>query len=306
MDRTSTVTADPPRPARQRTLLAGRGARRNRRLPVRLKVGLTAIAVLGIAAILAPPVFHLNPYAMNASAILQNPSWHFWFGTDDYGRNLLARVIFGMRTSLEIAFSVTALTGSIGLIVAVGIVRVRLVSSIALPVLDALMALPAVVVGLALVTLIGPGFANVLVVETLFFVPWSIRVMRASMLNVESAVYVEAALSQGATGLRLVRRHILPNAAAPMVVQQVLIFGYAILAEAVLSFLGVGINNPTASLGNILTEAQQVMLGHPLFSVFPGVTIALLVLAVNLIADGIAEYLQVDRPAGLRRTSDSK
>ncbi len=263
----------------------------------RLKLGMALIAVLSVAAVLGPPLLGLDPSRMDASAILQPPSLRYPFGTDDYGRNLLARVLFGLRTSLEVAVVVALFTGIAGLIVAIGVVRIRMFGSIAMRLVDALMALPGVVMALALVTIIGPGFLEVVVVESLFFIPWSIRVMRASMMGIEGMAYVEAAISQGASGFRIVRRHILPNAAAPMLVQQVLIFGYAILAEAVLSFLGVGIEAPVASLGNILSEAQPVMLQDPLFSVFPGLLIAIAVLAVNLLADGVAEHLKVDRRA---------
>lgn len=275
------------------------GARRHARpaIPARLKIGVGLIAALVVIAAAGPAVFGFNPAEMHPSVVLQAPSLRFPFGTDDYGRDILARVVFGLRTSLEIAVIVSFLTGAIGLAISIGVVRIRLFNAVAMRLVDALMALPGIVMALALVTIIGPGFLEVVVVEFLFFVPWSIRVMRASMLGVGAMVYVEAAISQGASGFHLVARHILPNAAPPMLVQQVLIFGYAILAEAVLSFLGVGIEAPAASLGNILSEAQPVMLQDPLFSVFPGLLIAITVLAVNLIADGVAEHLNVDRRA---------
>ena len=258
------------------------------------------MVLLGLVAAFVPPIFRLNPLTMDATAILQGPTWHYPFGTDDYGRNLLARVVFGLRTSFEIGLCTTALTGCVGLLIAVVVLRIRGVRTVVLRLLDALMALPAVVVALALVTLIGPGFLDVVIVESLFFVPWSTRMIRASMMKVQTVAFVEAAVAQGATTWRVIRRHILPNAAGPIVVQQVLIFGYAILGEAVLSFLGVGITSPTASLGNLLAEAQPVMLQDPLFSVFPGVLIAILVLSVNLVADGVAEQLKVDRTSGIR------
>ncbi|HTW99266.1 MAG TPA: ABC transporter permease [Acidimicrobiales bacterium] len=280
----------------------GRFAARHRRraLPLRLKLGSGAVVLLGLVAAFVPPIFRLNPLTMDATAILQGPTWHYPFGTDDYGRNLLARVVFGLRTSFEIGLCTTALTGCVGLLIAVVVLRIRGVRTVVLRLLDALMALPAVVVALALVTLIGPGFLDVVIVESLFFVPWSTRMIRASMMKVQTVAFVEAAVAQGATTWRVIRRHILPNAAGPIVVQQVLIFGYAILGEAVLSFLGVGITSPTASLGNLLAEAQPVMLQDPLFSVFPGVLIAILVLSVNLVADGVAEQLKVDRTSGIR------
>lgn len=268
-------------------------------LPGRLVIGVALIAALIAIAIAAPAILGLDPNVMHPSAVLRAPSWEFPFGTDTYGRGVLSRVMFGLRTSLEVAIIVSVVTGALGLAVAVGVVRNRAFNAVGMRVVDALMALPGVVMALALVTIIGPGFFEVVVVECLFFVPWSIRVMRASMLAVEGMAYVEAAVSQGATEFVVVARHIVPNAAAPMLVQQVLIFGYAILAEAVLSFLGVGIEAPAASLGNILSEAQPVMLQDPLFSVFPGALIALTVLAVNLAADGAADWLKVDRGTGL-------
>lgn len=301
-ERADVPLVSPPRPDRVLRRWVPRLERRRsrRRAPVRLKVGLAVIVVLGLAAFVVPPLFNLNPYAMNTNAILQKPTWQYLFGTDDYGRSVFARVLYGIRTSFEIGLCTTALTGAIGLFVSTVLLRVRGLRAVAARVLDALMALPAVVVAMAIVTIIGPGFKDVVVVETLFFMPWSVRMMRASMLKVESITYVEAAISQGATTARVIRRHILPNAAAPILVYQTLIFAYSVLAEAVLSFLGVGIASPTASLGNILAEAQPVMLQNPLFSVFPGVTIALLVLSVNVLADGIAEHLKVDRTTGIQ------
>lgn len=269
-----------------------------RRLPRRLKVGALLLVVLVLAAAAGPPVFGLNPYKMDPNAILQGPTLAFPFGTDDYGRSILARVLFGARTSFEIAAVVCACTSVVGLVLATASVLVGPVDGVVMRLVDGLMALPAVVMALALVTIVGAGFGEVVIVESLFFLPWSIRIMRSSMLSVEHRAYVEAAVSQGATGRWVVRRHILPNAAGPVVVEQVLIFGYAILAEAVLSFLGVGIEAPAASLGNMLSEAQPLMLQDPLFSVFPGVIIGLVVFGVNVLADGVAENLNVVR-AGL-------
>lgn len=271
------------------------GLRRAARVPAKAKVGLGSILVLALLALFLPIVLGLNPYQMHPVAVLRGPSLQFPLGTDDYGRSLLARVMFGMQTSFEIGAAVFVATGILGLAGAIAVARLPRFGSVAMRGVDALMALPAVVIALALVTVIGPGFGEVILVEVLFFLPWSIRVMRASILAVEHSVFVEAAASQGARGAWVMRKHILPNAAAPMLVQQVLIFGYALLAEAVLSFLGVGIEAPAASLGNLLTEAQPVMLQDPWFSIVPGIAIAITVLAVNLCADGIAEAMKINR-----------
>lgn len=273
-----------------------RGWRRHRlqTLPLRFRLGVGGVSLTLLAAFVLPPLMTLNPYTMNANMILVHPSLMNPMGTDLYGRSVLARVLVGMQVSYEIGVTVALLTlvagGVLGLVLGF---RSGGLDAVTMRIMDAFMAIPSVMLALAGATVLGPGIANTIIVLSIFFLPRTVRVMRSAVMAVRNAEYLDAARAYGTGPARILFRHVLPNALSPLVIQQTFILAYAVLGEATFSFIGVGTPPPTPSLGNVLTEAQRVIFQAPWLAVFPGVAIALIVVSVNLLGDGIRDLLDV-------------
>lgn len=263
------------------------------RLPLRFKLGIVGILVTLVAAFLVPPLFHLDPYSMSAASILSPPSFSAPMGTDSYGRSILARVLIGMRVSYEIGVAVSVATliigGGIGLVTGYW----QRIDPVVMRVLDAIMALPAIMIALASATVFGASIFNTILVLTIVFSPRSARVMRSAVFSVREQLYVESARALGVGPWRIMLRHIVPNTVSPVIVQQTFTLALAILAEATFSFIGVGTPPPTPSLGNILSDSQSIMYQAPWVSVFPGALIAIIVMSVNFAGDGIRDWLDV-------------
>ncbi len=247
-----------------------------------------AVAVCGLlAAWLAP----FDPLRNNFRTRFQPPSETFWFGTDRFGRDILSRTLFGIQVSLRIGLGVALLTGVIG--GAIGAIAGfwRRADGPIMRVMDALMAFPAVLLAIALAAALGPSELNVIVALSIAYVPRTARVMRAGVLVVREFPFVEGARAIGASPMRVLLRHVLPNAMAPLVVQQTYVFALAVLAEAVLSFLGVGPPPPTPTLGGVIADGRDFIQEAPWISITPGVVIALVVLGLNLMGDGLRDAL---------------
>jgi peptide/nickel transport system permease protein len=247
-----------------------------------------AVAVCGLlAAWLAPH----DPLRNNFRTRFQPPSEIFWFGTDRFGRDILSRTLFGIQVSLRIGLGVALLTGVAG--GAIGAVAGfwRRADGPIMRVMDALMAFPAVLLAIALAAALGPSELNVIVALAIAYVPRTARVMRAGVLVVREFPFVEGARAIGASPARVLLRHVLPNAMAPLVVQQTYVFALAVLAEAVLSFLGVGPPPPVPTLGGVIADGRDFIQEAPWISITPGVVIALVVLGLNLMGDGLRDAL---------------
>lgn len=274
-------------------LLPPRRRVRIRTLPIRFKIGAIGVVITLLAAILLPFFLHIDPLQMNPDAILQGPSGHAPMGTDAFGRSVLARVLYGMRTTYEIGIAVCLLTfitgGGLGLIVG----YVRLADMIIMRLVDAIMAIPSVMIALATVTVFGASALNTILVISLFLTPRTIRVMRSAVLAVRGTMYVEAAHALGVSHAGILYRHILKNTLSVLVIQQTFVLAFAVLGEAALSFIGVGVPPPAPTLGNILSDAQQVINQQPWLSIFPGALIAVIVMSVNMLGDGIRDWLDV-------------
>jgi peptide/nickel transport system permease protein len=262
-------------------------------LPMRLKVGAVGVLATLLAAILLPIFWHSDPYTMNPDAILSSPSRVFPMGTDMFGRDVVSRVLLGMRTTYEIAISVCLLTfvvgGGLGLITG----YVQRVDQVLMRFVDAIMAIPGILIALATATVFGASAFNTIVAISLALTPRTIRVMRSSVLAVKEAMYVEGARAMGASHRRILLRHILPNSISPLIIQQTFVLALAVLGEAALSFIGVGVQPPTPTLGNILSDAQQVLQKAPWVAIFPGLLISIIVMSVNTLGDGIRDLLDV-------------
>jgi len=258
--------------------------------------GLLGFAIIGaivVVAMLAPVIAPYDPLYQDLTSTLQGPSGHHLMGTDDLGRDVLSRVIFGARISLEASiFSVgVALVIGVPLGLIAGFYRGFWDEVVIMRVVDALQAFPFLILALALAATLGPGFTNAMIAIGIGFAPAFIRIVRAQVLTVSGLEYVQGARAIGASDMRILRAYILPNSMAPLLVQTTLAMASAILAEAALSFLGLGVQPPTASWGNMLAVAQGFISLAPWLAYWPGIAIFVAVLGFNLLGDGVRDAL---------------
>jgi ABC-type dipeptide/oligopeptide/nickel transport system permease subunit len=255
-------------------------------------VGLVVIAIVVVAALASPLVAPYDPDQVDTSALLADPSAAHPLGTDVLGRDVLSRVIYGARISL--------IVGLISVVVAAGVgVPIGLLAGYAgsavdttlMRIMDGVIAFPALVLALALIATLGSSLSNVMLALGIVAVPTYARIARAQVLSLKAQDFVTAARLVGAHPLRLILRHILPNAMAPLVVVATFGFATAIVAEASLSFLGLGVRPPTATWGNLLLDGFQFLRLKPMLSIAPGTAIFLLVLSINFVGDGLRDLL---------------
>lgn len=251
------------------------------------------VALLAVAAAAAPLIAPHDPMAPNLTHRLEGPSGAFWLGTDDLGRDVLSRLIFGARVSLLVGLASTAITLGIGLPLGLycGYISGR-ASAVIMRVVDAWLAFPPILLAMVVSTVLGAGIVNISLSIALVFWPGLVRVVRAAVLSQRELQYVEASRALGASTLYVMFRSILPNVLAPLAVQTALLAAGAILLEAGLTFLGLGIRPPTPSWGGMLQEAKTYLRQDPWFGVFPGLLLLVVVLALNGVADVVARHYQ--------------
>jgi peptide/nickel transport system permease protein len=267
--------------------LLGRMVRRRRITGV--GAGLILIVVAG--AVAAPLLSPYDPTALNVNDRLLPPGHAHPFGTDEFGRDILSRTLYGARLSLLVGALVTLLATSAGIIAGLTAGASPRVDRILMRVMDGLMAFPDVLLAIGLLASLGPSVRNVILSLGFVYTPRIARVVRAAVLVVIRLEYVEAARAVGASGARILARHILVNCASPVIVQATFITAYAMLGEAALSFLGVGVPPQIPTWGGIISAGQVFLRQAPWISIFPGIAIILSVLALNLIGDGLRDFL---------------
>jgi peptide/nickel transport system permease protein len=253
-------------------------------------VGLLLILFMVVVAVVGPAVVRVDPTIMNRSHLLTAPSRVFPFGTDEFGRDILSRVVYGMRISFEIGAASLILGGGVGIIT--GLLAGYfggVPDSVIMRLWDVLLAFPGALLGITAAAALGPGVASIILAGAMVGMPFFSRIVRARVLVEKELDYVLAARSLGAGNLRIIRRHVVPNTMMPILVQSSNTVGIAILLEATLSFLGLGIQPPTPSLGTMLYEAKTVLAVAPWYPVFPGLALILLIVSLNLVADGLQE-----------------
>ena len=255
-------------------------------------LGALIIAILVLSALFAPLIAPYDPIKSNIRERLEGPTLNHLFGTDDLGRDIFSRVVFGSRISLKVglvAVSIATLGGML-MGVAAGFFG-GLIDSLIMRLTDILFAFPAVLLAIAIMAVLGPSTVNVMIAVGIVYVPIFARITRASVLVVRSQDYVEAAHSIGASPLHIITRHVLPNALDAVIVQVSLAMAFAILIEAALSFLGLGTQPPDPSWGSMLSFGRQYMLEAPWWTLFPGLAIFATVFALHLIGDGLRDAL---------------
>lgn len=273
---------------------AGPWRRALRRLMRRRLAMAGLMVVLGfvVLAVFAPWIAPQDPIATSWSAIRQAPSAEHWFGTDDIGRDVLSRVIWGTRASLlagVVSVGISLLLG-VPLGLAAGFLG-GMVDGLISRITDAFLACPFLILAIALAAFLGPSLTNAMVAIGISATPIFVRVTRAQVLNVTVEDYIEAARAVGNPPLRIAMRHVLPNVTAPVIVQATLAIATAVIAEASLSFLGLGQQPPAPSWGSMLNTAKNYVDNAPWMAIWPGLSIFLLVLSFNLLGDGLRDAL---------------
>jgi peptide/nickel transport system permease protein len=261
-----------------------------RRNPTMIAGGLLLVLMV-VVAIAAPWLHTVNPVDMNPIDRLKPPGAGHWFGTDMYGRDSYSRVIYGSRISLFVGFVVAAFTSVIGL--AVGLVSgfVRRLDNLIMRAMDGIMALPDLLLAISFVALTEASVRNVIIALVIPQTPRMVRLVRSIVLVLREQPFVESALAMGARLPRLMLRHLLPNTLAPLIVQGTYVMASAVLIEAGLSFLGAGTPPEIPSWGNIMAEARSYVRVAFWLLLFPGMFLALTVLSINLLGDGLRDLL---------------
>lgn len=258
------------------------------------KLAMISLAFLIVLAILAISADVITPYdyaAQDISAKLTDPCWKHPFGTDEYGRDMLSRTLVGARYSLAIAIVAVAVGAFIGCVLGLVAAFYSKLDNIIMRALDVFMGIPGTLLAIALISAMGEGLFNTMLAVGISSVPSFARVIRSSVLAVQQEEYIEAAKSIGASDIRIILKHIFPNAFAPLLVQCTLKACSAILMSSTLSFLGLGIKPPTPEWGCMLSEGKKYLRSHIHMSVVPGAAIMLTTYALNLLGDGLRDAL---------------
>jgi len=254
----------------------------------------TSIIILFILIFLslfAPVLTDYNPVRNDARNRLQPPSREHLLGTDQFGRDIFTRILYGLRTSIEIGISVVILTIIFGGIIGIAAGYYPYLDKIIMRVLDAMMAFPGIIIAISLAAIWGAGKLNIILALSFAYFPKMARIVRSAVISIKDLEYVESARAAGANDFRIIFKYILKNSASPIMVQATFNFALAILDEAALSFLGVGIMPPAPSLGAMVTDARTYMVVAPWMILAPGIMIILSVLSLNLLGDGLRDLL---------------
>lgn len=284
----ATMTNDLARPQRSRTSEVLRLLRHNRLA----MTGIIIITLLIFFTLFGPTLSRHDPLAIDMSARLQSPSLEHLFGTDDFGRDVLSRVLSGASISLKVGLIAVGISLIVGTSAgAISGYYGGLLDEVTMRLMDILFAFPAILLAIAILATLGPGVGNAMIAIGIVYTPIFARITRGSVLTVREEVYIDAARAGGCRDRRIIVRHILPNVAAPVIVETTLSLAFAILAEAALSFLGLGTQPPDPSWGRMLSESRAYILDGPWLGIFPGLAIMFTVMGFNFLGDGLRDAL---------------
>jgi peptide/nickel transport system permease protein len=255
--------------------------------------GLVLVLIIAVTGLSAEIIAPYNPTANDFGAMTEAPSASHWLGTDQFGRDLLSRIIYGARTALIVGLSSAFVGGSLGLVLGVASAYVGgMIDMIMQRVFDVVMAFPLIIMALAIVSIFGTGVQNVIIAITIPLIPRCARVVRSAALVIREVPYVDAARACGFSAWRIILRHMVPNVMAPFLIMVTAFVGQAILAEASLSYLGLGVQEPVPAWGLMLQGgAEEYASTAPWIAIFPGVAIMLSVLGINLFGDALRDTL---------------
>jgi peptide/nickel transport system permease protein len=291
-----TITADletielvEERKPRSALSIVGRFARRN---PLGA-AGAVVVVIMLLVALLADVIAPYNPVANAFDRLHEPPSWANWFGTDQFGRDVFSRIVYGARTALLVGFVSAFVGATLGLVLGVGSAyfggRIDLVFQ---RILDIFMAFPLIIMALAVIAIFGTGAQNVIIAITIPFIPRCARVVRSSALAIRELPYIDAARANGFSHARIILRHMVPNVMAPFLIMITAFVGQAILLEASLSYLGLGVQEPTPAWGLMLQGgAEEYAESAPWIAIFPGLAISLAVFGFSLFGDAVRDEL---------------
>jgi peptide/nickel transport system permease protein len=277
------LAADAPRPERR--------LRRHLRRHGMAVIGAVILIAVVAISILAPVLATHDPLDMNPVERLRPPSAAHLFGTDSYGRDVYSRAVFGGRVSLTVGLGVAAVSTVFGVLIGLVAGFYRRADAVIMRITDGIMSIPGILLAIALVSINQPSTATLIVAIAVPEIPRVVRLVRSVVLTIREQTYVEAAIAVGTPPVRLLLRHILPNALAPIIVQATFIAAVAIIIEASLSFLGVGTPPDVPSWGNIIASGRNFIRNAPWIIVYPGAMLGLTVLAINLLGDGLRDML---------------
>lgn len=253
--------------------------------------GATLLLLMVLLAIFADLIEIRPPEKMQVRLRFKTPDFAYPLGTDNYGRDIYSRLVHGARLSLAIGFAVALITGILGTAIGVAAGYFKRLDGPLMRLMDALMAFPAILLAIAIAAALGPSAMNAVIALAVVYTPRTARIVRSTVLVVRETDYVQAAKACGARDRWIIWRHVLPNSMAPLIVQLTFIFAYAILAESILSFLGVGPPPPIPTWGNMISEGKDYLREASYICFFPGVAVALTCLALNLLGDGLRDVL---------------
>ena len=284
----ATVT---PAPARRRGWLARHPTVRRLLRHRAFMAGVVLFGLVLAMALLADVIAPVDPNKLAVRNRFTPPGPEHWFGTDNVGRSQLSRVVYGARVSLAIGFAVVVMNAVFGVLLGAIAGYFRRFDNILMRIADALMAFPAVLLAIAIAAALGPSSMTAAIALSAVYIPRTARIVRASVLVIREMEYVQAAQAMGASHARILLKHILPNCLAPLIVQLTFIFAYAVLSEAVLSYLGLGAAPPTPTWGNIIAEGRDYIRDAAWITLIPGIALAATVLGLNLLGDGLRDVL---------------
>jgi peptide/nickel transport system permease protein len=256
-----------------------------------LLIGLIVLAVIALLAIFAPLVAPYAPSRLSVINRLKPPQDRWWFGTDEFGRDIFSRTIYAGRLSLLVGAAATLLAAALGITLGLVAGFFRKADVVIARIVDAMMAFPDILLAISLVAALGPSLATVIVALGIVYAPRLARIVRASTLIIRELPYVEAARALGVPTWRIMTRHVLRNLVSPILVQATFIFAYAMLAEAGLSFLGVGVSPEIPTWGTMIAAGRQYVGQADWMTLFPGIAIVLAVLSLQLVGDGLRDLL---------------
>ena len=249
------------------------------------------LAIIVLSALFAPWVVPHDPVRLTPSVRLKSPSETYWLGTDAFGRDLFSRIIYGGRISLVVGAAAAVFAVVLGLTLGLLAGYIRWIDAVLMRMVDGLMAIPSILLAIAIVSLWGASLWTVLVAITIPEVPRVVRLVRSLVLSAREEPYVEAAIAAGSSTFLIMRRHLVPNTVAPLIIQGTYICASAILTEAILSFLGAGINPETPSWGNIMAEGRIYFQINPGIVLWPGLGVSVAILSINLLGDAVRDAL---------------